>query len=77
MGGVRDVLTAIHVCGQECDLGARYGESRQSGRGDHHQPKLEEAADAIGRARLNLLKEGALATDVDVTELRRIKAESE
>jgi hypothetical protein len=37
--------------------------------------KLEEAADALSRARLKLLQEGVMATDADVAEMRRIKAE--
>lgn len=39
------------------------------------KPKLEAAGDACSQARLNLLKEGVLATDEDVAEMRRIKAE--
>ncbi|MEO3430657.1 hypothetical protein AAFN88_17520 [Pelagibius sp. CAU 1746] len=36
---------------------------------------LDAAVDALGRARLKLLEEGVLATDDDVAEMRRIKAE--
>jgi hypothetical protein len=39
------------------------------------KPTVEEAVDALSQARLNLLKEGVLATDADVAEMRRIKAE--
>jgi len=37
--------------------------------------RLEEAVDTLSRARLRLLQEGVLATDEDVAEMRRIKAE--
>lgn len=37
--------------------------------------RLEEVFDNYSRARLNLLKEGMIATEADVAEMRRIKAE--
>ena len=37
--------------------------------------RLEEVFDNYSQARLNLLKEGMIATDDDVAEMRRIKAE--
>lgn len=37
--------------------------------------RLEEVFDNYSLARLNLLKEGMLATEADVAEMRRIKAE--
>ena len=39
------------------------------------KPKVDEAYDRYGQARLNLLKEGVMATDEDVAEMRRICAE--
>lgn len=41
------------------------------------QPKVEEAYDNYSLARLNLLKEGVIATDADVAEMRRIRGEVE
>ena len=37
-------------------------------------PKANEAYSAVSMARLSLLQEGVLATDADVTEILRIKA---
>lgn len=39
------------------------------------KPKVDEAFDGYSAARLNLIKEGTLATDEDILELRRIRAE--
>jgi len=39
------------------------------------KPKVDEAYDRYSQARLNLLKEGVVATDEDVAEMRRIRAE--
>jgi hypothetical protein len=39
------------------------------------KPQVNGAYDRYSQARLNLLKEGLLATDEDVTEMRRIRAE--
>lgn len=39
------------------------------------KPHLEGAYDRYSQARLNLLKKGVLATDEDVTEMRRIRAD--
>lgn len=39
------------------------------------KPKVDEAYDLYSQARLNLLKEGVVATDGDVAEMRRIRAE--
>ncbi len=39
------------------------------------KPQVDEAYDRHSQARLNLLKEGVLATDEDVSEMRRIRAE--
>ncbi len=39
------------------------------------KPKVDEAYNLYSTARLNLLKEGILATDQDVAEMRRIRAE--
>ena len=36
-------------------------------------PQLDAAGDGLSQARLNLLKEGQIATDADVAEMRRIK----
>lgn len=38
-------------------------------------PQLDAAADQLSAARLNLLKQGQIATDADVAEMRRIKGE--
>ena len=39
------------------------------------KPNLEEAVDQYSLGRLKLLEEGVIATDEDVAELRRIRAE--
>jgi len=39
------------------------------------KPKVDAAYDRVSQARLNLLKDGVLATDDDVGEMRRIRAE--
>ncbi len=39
------------------------------------KPQVDDAYERYSRARLNLLKEGVLATDEDVAEMRRIRAE--
>ena len=39
------------------------------------KPQVDAAYEAYSKARLNLLAEGVLATDADVTEMRRIRAE--
>ncbi len=39
------------------------------------KPQVDQAYDRYSQARLNLLKEGVLATDDDVAEMRRIRAE--
>ena len=39
------------------------------------KPKLDEAYDTYSQARLNLLEEGVVATDEDVAEMHRIRAE--
>lgn len=39
------------------------------------KPLVDEAYDRYSQARLNLLAEGVLATDADVAEMRRIRAE--
>lgn len=39
------------------------------------QPKVNEAYTAISHARMKLLEAGVLATDADVAEMRRLKAE--
>jgi len=39
------------------------------------EPKVNQAYDLYSQARLNLLKEGVIATDDDVAEMRRIRAE--
>lgn len=39
------------------------------------KPQVDEAYGRYSQARLNLLKEGVLATDEDVAEMRRIRAE--
>jgi hypothetical protein len=39
------------------------------------KPQVDEAYDRYSQARLNLMKEGVLATDGDVAEMRRIRAE--
>jgi len=41
------------------------------------KPQVDAAYEAYSKARLNLLAEGILATDADVAELRRIRAEVE
>ena len=39
------------------------------------KPKVDDAFDRYSQARLNLLKEGMLATDDDIVEMGRIRAE--
>jgi len=39
------------------------------------KPKVDKAYDQYSQARLNLLKEGVLATDEDILEMRRIRGE--
>jgi len=39
------------------------------------KPRVDDAYDQYSRARLNLLKEGVLATDNDVADMRRIRAD--
>lgn len=39
------------------------------------QPQVEEAFDKYSQARLKLLEKGVMASDADVTEMRRIKAQ--
>ena len=39
------------------------------------KPQVDGAYERYSQARLNLLKEGVLATDADVTEMRRIRAQ--
>ena len=39
------------------------------------KPKVEDAYSALSAARLRLMEEGMLATDADVAEMRRLKAE--
>ena len=39
------------------------------------RPKVNDAYTALSRARMKLLEAGVLATDEDVTEMRRIKSE--
>jgi len=39
------------------------------------KPKVDEAYDKYSKARLKLMEEGVLATDTDVVEMRRIRAE--
>jgi hypothetical protein len=39
------------------------------------KPKVDEAFDRYSQARLNLLEEGVVATDADVVEMHRIRAE--
>lgn len=39
------------------------------------KPKVDEAYDKYSLARLNLIKEGVLATEDDVAQMRRIQAE--
>lgn len=44
---------------------------------DKLKPQVDTAHDGYSQARLNLLKEGVLATDEDVLEMRRIRGEIE
>jgi len=39
------------------------------------RPKVNEAYTAVSSARMNLLEAGVLATDADIAEMRRLKAE--
>ena len=39
------------------------------------KPNVDKAYDQCSQARLNLLKEGVLATDADILEMRRIRGE--
>ena len=39
------------------------------------KPKVDDAYNQLSRARLKLLEKGVLATDEDVAEIRRIRAE--
>ena len=39
------------------------------------KPLVDEAYDRYSQARLNLLQEGVLATDEDIAEMRRIRAD--
>lgn len=39
------------------------------------KPRVDEAYDRYSQARLNLIKEGVVTTDEDVSEMRRIRAE--
>ena len=39
------------------------------------KPQVDAAYDRYSQARLNLLQEGVLATDEDVAEMRRLRAE--
>lgn len=39
------------------------------------KPKVDQAYDQYSKARLNLLQAGVLATDDDVAEMKRIRAE--
>jgi hypothetical protein len=39
------------------------------------KPQVDRAYDRYSQARLNLLKQGVLATDDDITQMRRIRAE--
>lgn len=39
------------------------------------KPQVDQAFDRYSQARLNLLKEGVLASDEDIAEMRRIRAE--
>lgn len=39
------------------------------------KPEVDNAYDQYSQARLNLLKEGVLATDEDILEMRRIRGE--
>jgi len=41
------------------------------------KPQVDEAYDRYSQGRLNLMKEGVLATDGDIAEMRRIRAEIE